>query len=420
MVALLGVTAILFLTIALIVIRPRGLDEAWAAVGGAVAMLLCRFVSVADLAQVTREVADVLLFLVGMMVLTAVVERSGLFELLALWTARAARGSGYLLFLGVFLLGFAITALLSLDVTVLVLTPIVYALAVRLRVKALPYMFVCTFVANTGSLLLPISNLTNLLAYGLLGLGFVNFARLMFWPQLAALAVNIGVFFLIFRHQLPRQFDRDSLPTRPEGVDLRFLRVAAVTLGLVLLALVVAGVRTWPIAIPALVGGAVLAGIAIGWRKITPRAIVSEVSWSLIPFIIGMFTLIRGAERVWLAQLGGGPTLATHGLPELLLIAFGTGIGANLVNNIPMIGAAIGLLGNATPAAREPLALAAVLGANLGPTVTPFGSLATLLWLTIIRRKGEELSTLEYMRVGILTAPPTLLAATIVLWLVIR
>jgi len=147
---------------------------------------------------------------------------------------------------------------------------------------------------------------------------------------------------------------------------------------------------------------------------------VGEVSWSLIPFIIGMFTLIRGAERVWLAQLGGGPTLANHALPDLPLVAFGTGIGANRVNNIPMIGAAIGLLGNATPAAREPLTLAAVLGANLGPTVTPFGSLATRLWLTIIRRKGEQLSTLGYMRVGILTTPPTLLAATIVLWLVIR
>ncbi|HEY8599428.1 MAG TPA: ArsB/NhaD family transporter [Thermomicrobiales bacterium] len=420
MFALIGVTAILLLSIALIVFRPHGLNEARAAVAGAVALLLFRFASFADLMQVTREVADVLLFLVGMMILTAVVERSGLFDLLALWTARAARGSGYLLFLGVFLLGFAITALLSLDVTVLVLTPIVYALAVRLQVKALPYLFVCTFVANTGSLLLPISNLTNLLAYGLLDLGFINFARLMFWPQLAALAVNIGVFFLIFRHQLPRRFDRDSLPARPEGVDPRFLRVSAVTLTLVLLALVVAGVRTWPIAIPALIGGVALAALGSGWRKVAPRAIVGEVSWSLIPFIIGMFTLIRGAERVWMAHLGGWLTLAAHGLPDLLLVAFGTGIGANLVNNIPMIGAAIGLLGNATPAAREPLALAAVLGANLGPTVTPFGSLATLLWLTIVRRKGEQLSTLEYMRVGILTAPPTLLAATVALWLVIR
>lgn len=420
MFALVGVSAILLLTIALIVLRPRGLGEAWAAVGGAVAMLLSGFVGFADLAQVTRQVANVLLFLVGMMILTVVVERAGLFELLALWTARAARGSGPLLFLGVFLLGFVITALFSLDVTVLVLTPIVYALAARLRVKALPYMFVCTFVANTGSLLLPISNLTNLLAYGSLGLGFVNFARLMFWPQIAALAVNIGIFFLIFREQLPRHFDHDALPMRPEGVDPRFLGVSTVTLGLVLFALIVAGVQTWPIAIPALIGGVVLAGIAIGWRKILPRALVNEVSWSLIPFIIGMFTQIRGVVRVWLPHLGGGPLSPHHSLLDLLLVAFGTGIGANLINNIPMIGVAIGLLADVTASAREPLALAAVLGANLGPTVTPFGSLATLLWLTIIRRKGEQISTLGYMRVGILTAPPTLFVASIVLWLVIR
>jgi len=130
--------------------------------------------------------------------------------------------------------------------------------------------------------------------------------------------------------------------------------------------------------------------------------------------------VIRGAERVWLARIDGGPTLAAHGLGALLGVAFGTAIGANLVNNIPMIGAAIEVLNNAAPAAREPLALAAALGANLGPTVTPFGSLATLLWLTIVRRKGERLSTLGYMRVGALTAPPTLLAATIALWLVLR
>jgi arsenical pump membrane protein len=104
----------------------------------------------------------------------------------------------------------------------------------------------------------------------------------------------------------------------------------------------------------------------------------------------------------------------------LLLVAFGTGVGANLVNNIPMIGAAIGILGNTPSPAREPLALAAILGANLGPTITPFGSLATLLWLTIIRRRGELLPTLRYMRVGIVTAPPTLLAATLALWLVLR
>ncbi len=417
---LLIATAILLLTIALIVIQPRGLNEAWAAVAGAAAMLFCGFATPADLWQVTREVADVLLFLVGMMALTAAVERSGLFDQLALWTARAARGSGRALFIGIFLLGFVITALLSLDVTVIVLTPIVYALVSRLQVKPLPFLFICTFVANNGSLLFPISNLTNLLAYGLLGLSFGGFAMRMALPQLAALAVNIGLFLYLFQHDIPRRFDPATLPEHPEVRDAAYLRTASIGLALVLLALFACGLLGWPIATPALLGGAVLATIAVLQRQATARELTREISWALIPFVIGMFTVIRSAQHLWLAALGDHLILATHDLPALLAMAFGTALGANLVNNIPIIGAAIGLLANATPDSREPLALAAVLGANLGPTVTPFGSLATMLWLTLIRRKGETLSTLAYMRVGLLTAPLTLLAATLALWLVLR
>lgn len=417
---LIGASAIVLITIALMIVQPRGLNEAWAAVGGAVVMLLCGFASPGDVARVTREVADVLLFLVGMMVLTASVERSGLFELLALRTARAARGSGILLFLGLFGLGFAITALLSLDVTVLVLTPIVYALVTRLRIAALPYLYICTMVANVGSLLLPISNLTNLLAYGLLDLSFSNFARLMFLPQLVALAATAGILLFLFRHQIPRRFAPDELPDVPEEVEPRFLRLAAGVLLLVLVSLFVVGLRGWPIAAPALVGGAIMGGIALQRGAVTLRALAGDVSWSVLPFVIGMFTIIRGAERIWLAQFGSGPVLSGHGLSELLLVAFGAAFGANLINNIPMIGALLGLLGNATSPAREPLAIAAVLGVNLGSVVTPFGSLATLLWLTIVRRKGIQLAAFGYMRVSVIVAPPTLLLVMLTLWLVLR
>jgi arsenical pump membrane protein len=419
MVALIGASVILLLTIALIVTQPRGLSESWAAVGGAVAMLVLRFATLSDLWAVVREVYGVLLFLLGMMALTAAVERSGLFDLLALWTARGARGSGRLLFVGIFLLGAAITVLLSLDVTVLVLTPIVYALVSRLRLNALPYMFVCTFVANTGSLLLPISNLTNLLAYGLLGLSFGGFARTMVLPQVVALAATLAMLFLVFREQIPRRFDRAALPAMPEADDGLYLRVAAVVLALVLLALVVAGLRGWPIYPPALAGAAALLCFAFTRRRVKPRAIAGEVSWGLFPFVIGMFTVIRGTEELWLRQLGG-LILTAHDLGALLALAFGTALGANLVNNVPMIAGQIGILDHAAPGARAPLALAAILGANLGPVVTPFGSLATLLWLTIVRRKGEDLTTLEYMRVGALIAPPVLLLATLTLWAVLR
>lgn len=418
--ALIASTAILLLAIGLIILQPRGLNEAWAAGGGAVAMLLFGFASPVDLWHVTREVADVLLFLIGMMALTAAVERSGLFDILAIRTARAARGSGVALFVGIFLLGFAITALLSLDVTVIVLTPIVYALVYRLGVKPLPFLFVCTFIANNGSLLFPISNLTNLLAYGLLGLSFTGFAARMLLPQLAALAVNIGLFLVLFRRELPRRFDPDDLPRRPVGLDLDYLYAAGLGLGLVLVALFACGLLGWPIAPPALIGGTALAVIAIRRRKATPRTLAREISWSLVPFVIGMFLIIRSAQHYWLTEFGDRLSLSTHNLPALLAMAFGTAVGANLVNNIPMIGAVIGILGNASPAAREPLALAAVLGTNLGSTVTPFGSLATMLWLTTVRRKGEQLTTLSYMKIGAITAPTTLLAAVLALWLVLR
>lgn len=417
---LLVATAILLLTVALIVAQPRGLHEAWAAGGGAATLLLLGLATPADLWRVAREVADVLLFLVGMMALSAAVERSGLFDLLAIRTARAARGSGLALFLGLFALGFAITALLSLDVTVIVLTPIVAALVARLGVRPLPFLFVCTFVANNGSLLFPISNLTNLLAYNLLGLGFAGFAARMALPQLAALAANVAVFLMLFRRDLPRRFEPAALPRRPLDLDDRYLRAATLALGLVLVALFACGLLGWPIAPPALIGGAALAALAVRRRKATPLALAREVAWGLIPFVIGMFVVIRAAQQAWLAALGDQLTLARHDLPALLAMAFGTALGANVVNNIPMIGAAIGLLARADPAAREPLALAAVLGTNLGPTITPFGSLATMLWLTTIRRRGHPLPTLAYVQVGLLTAPPTLLAATLALWLTLR
>ena len=133
-----------------------------------------------------------------------------------------------------------------------------------------------------------------------------------------------------------------------------------------------------------------------------------------------MFTIIRGVEDLWLRRLGGNTTLTAHDLPALLAAAGGTALGSNLVNNVPMVAALIGVLRQADPAAREPLALAVVLGGNLGPVVTPFGSLATLLWLAIVRRKGEAITGAGYIKVGALVAPPVLLAATLALWAVLR
>ncbi|MCA1724973.1 MAG: hypothetical protein LC748_12140, partial [Thermomicrobia bacterium] len=226
--------AVFLLTLALIFLRPRGMNEATGASVGAVVMLALRLATPGDCAHILAETANVLLFLLGMMLVTGVVEHAGVFDALAVRAARLSRGDGRLLLLNVFLLGTLVTAFLSLDVTIIVVTPIVYALAERLAIEPLPYLFACAFVANTASLFLPISNLTNILIYDLLHLSFVQFARVMFLPNLAALAVNIGVFFALFRRQLPRRFATTALTddAAPPGFAIAAVGLGAVLVGL--------------------------------------------------------------------------------------------------------------------------------------------------------------------------------------------
>lgn len=319
-------------TLALILIRPRGIAEAWVAAAGALAMLLTGAVRLADLWAVLEETASVLLFLLGMMVLTALVERTGLFERLAEACAWLARGSGRLLFCYVFVLGALVTALLSLDVTVIVLTPIVYALATRRRLDALPFMFACAFVANTASLALPISNLTNLLVYTQLRIGFFAFAGRMWLPSVVAVGVNLVIFLWLFRDRLPPRFEPvagDELPP----ADWWFWTAAA-TMSATLVGLLVAGLAARSLAWPALIGAAVLLGVALIGRRVEVAEIAADVSWPLFVFVIGMFLVVRGFERT--ALTGLAVRLPDDPLRAMLVGVIGGALGSNIVNNVPM------------------------------------------------------------------------------------
>jgi len=407
--------AIFAVTLALIFTHPRGMNEAVAAGIGAAAMLAFRIISPGDLAQIIGETANVLLFLFGMMLVTAVVEAAGVFDALAVVAARLARDDGRLLLVNVFLLGTVVTAFLSLDVTIIVVTPIVYTLTDKLEIDPLPYLFACAFVANTASLFLPISNLTNILIYDLLHLSFARFALVMVGPNLAALTVNIGLFFVIFRRRIPHHIPTGHLTAtaRPPG-----FAVAATGLGAVLLGLLAFGFAGLPLAVPACVGAVALCGAALARRQIAVQRLNAGIAWPLFAFVPAMFAVIRGVEATWLPRL---PALsASDGLPNLLLVAFGTAIGANLVNNIPMIAAMIGLLRGTGATIPDHLAFATLIGTNIGPSVLTFGSLATMLWLALVRKRGVPVTAGAYTRIGLLVTPPMLLAATLALWLVLR
>lgn len=407
--------AIFLATLALILVRPRGLNEAVGAGGGAVACLLLGLVSFSDVRDIAQQTVNVLGFLLGMMVITGIAEHAGVFEALAERAARAARGSGHLLLVSVFALGAVITALLSLDVTIIVLTPIVYSVVTRIGVDPLPYLVACAFVANTASLFLPMSNLTNILVYDLLHLSFVHFAVVMFLPNVAALVVNVAVFFALFRRRIPRSF---AVPESGDNPRPPGFRAAAVGLAATLAALFAFGILGWPLAIPAVVGALALGIIALARGNVSVGRINAAVAWPLFPFVFAMFIVIRAVEHAWLGHIGRLPSDAHFW--TLAAVAFGTGLGANIVNNIPMAVAMISLLRSTAGPIAEPIAFATLIGTNIGPSIITVGSLATMLWLAIVRQRGVQMNALTYTKIGIITTPLIVAAATATLWFEIR
>jgi len=392
--------------IALVLVRPRGWHEAWWTCAGAAILLLSRVVDLRRAMAIAASSVDALLFLLGLLFLAALVERSGFFGWAALGCARMAKGNGHALYRNVFLLGALVTAVLSLDSTAVMLTPIVLALVTTLRVPVRPYVFACAFVANTGSLLLPMSNLTNLLVLHGLGVSFGAFALRMVAPQLLVLAANYAAFRLWFRAELPVRYDARALPDPTTAVrDPSFFRSSCAVVALVCVGSFIASAARLPPAWIALGGAGLLAGIGIAKARIG-LAWLREVPLGVFPFVLGLFVIVAGVDQLGLVDRMG--TWLPRGSPALaaLTVAGGSAVLSNLMNNLP---AAL-LVSRALRAA--PSALWYVLaGTNVGPCSTTFGSLATLLVLTRARASGFEVRARDLLWVGLAVTPLLLLVA---------
>jgi len=416
-------TLILLVTLLLVLFRPRGLPAALPAALGGLLVLALRLVSLHQTWEIIRFAQDALVFLIGMMIVSAIVERAEFFEWCATLAARAGSGSVRRLYLFIFLIGTLITATLSLDATAIVLTPIVYAMAIRLKLRPLPFMFACCFVANTASLFMPISNLTNLLMYHALDFSFLRFSLIMFIPAVAAVATNAALFSYLFRFDLVGHYERSAEPFRP--ANRAFFRLSVVGLVVILLAIFAASVVHLPIGPIALAGGIVL--LTLTWtRGWTPfAATLRAVSWNLIVLVLGLFLVVQAVENTVLAGIFSD---ALHvlapgdSLLQLLSIALGSTLGANLINNIPMTIVATSALRPAldTGILHPAAGYAALLGTNIGPNLTITGSLATLIWLSIAQGRGLSITARQYLRLGIVATPLILLSSVLGLWLSLR
>ena len=391
-------------------VRPRGWPEAIAAVPAAGLLIALGVISWRDATAEVSRLLPVVGFLAAVLVLARLCDDEGLFRAAGVVMARTTSGNQRRLLAMVFVVAAATTAILSLDATVVLLTPAVLATARTLRVPARPHAYATAHLANSASLLLPVSNLTNLLAFGAAGLSFVGFTAVMTLPWLAA----VGVEFVLLRGLFARELS--VVPTRDTvDEDVEVPVFALVVLALTLVGFAVTSLFGLSPALAALAGAVVLGvhGLARG------RSTVAGIANALdVPFLAFVLCLGVVVAAVMLNGLDGAmrdvlPTGDT--LPALLGIAVAAALLSNVVNNLPAVLVLLPLVTSSGPAA----VLAVLIGVNVGPNLTYVGSLANLLWRSVVRRDIRA-GFVEFTRIGLLTTPVTLVIAVLGLWVGIR
>jgi arsenite/antimonite efflux pump membrane protein len=410
--------AIFVATIAVVIWQPKGLGIGWSAMGGAGVALLAGVVSFADIPVVWGIVWNATATFVAIIMVSLLLDEAGFFEWAALHVARWGGGRGRLLFALVVLLGAAVSSLFANDGAALILTPIVIAMlrALGYRDKAtLAFVMAAGFIADTASLPLIVSNLVNIVSADFFRIGFADYASVMIPVDLASIAATLGVLLLYFRHDIPGNYDVTQL--RPPADAIR--DHATFKAGWVVLALLLAGFFLLePLGVPvsavAAVGVVLLLIIAARGHVIETRKVLRGAPWQVVIFSLGMYLVVYGLRNAGLTNhLAGLLDRTAQG--GVWGAAFGTGIIAALLssvmNNMPtvLVGALSIDTTHATGAVREAMIYANVIGCDLGPKITPIGSLATLLWLHVLGQKGIRIGWGYYFRVGVTLTIPVLL-----------
>lgn len=394
-------------SLAAAITRPRWAPDWAVAAGAALLIVLVGALSFHGARSALSALGPTVGFLAALLVLADGCRRAGLFDALGAAMAFGARGQPRRLLAMVFLAAAGTTAVLSLDATIVLLTPIVFATAARLRANPRPHVYACTHLANSASLLLPVSNLTNLLAFQATGLSFARFAELMALPWLAALAIEWVVLSRSFAGDLRRPAPAKRAEQRPELPAFALGAVALTLAGFALSSLV--GIA------PVWVAAAGALALALRERPALTE-LLSAAEPTFLIFVLGLGVIVRAASDNGLAS--AIDTFLPHGsdLLALLAVAAVSAVVANLVNNLP----ATLIILSAVAASAPGAVLAMLIGVNVGPNLTYVGSLATLLWRRVVHAHDEEVDVGEFVRLGALTVPATLLASTAALWLALR
>jgi arsenical pump membrane protein len=403
------------LSIALVISRPFKVPEFVWAVGGATLLLLLRLLTPTEgLAGVAKGL-DVYLFLTGMMLLAEVAREEKLFDWLAAHATRRAQGSAQRLFLLIYLVGVVVTTFLSNDATAVVLTPAVAAAVRAAKVKnPLPYLFICAFIANAASFVLPISNPANLVIYG------AHMPPLLDWlPRyLLPAAVAIGATYAVLRYtqraELSQALEKEiEIPALERGGQVALAGIAGTAV-----ALLAASAFDKPLGLPTAITGTLTTAIVLLIVRKSPVAVARSVSWAVLPLVAGLFVLVEALNKTgvtqWLSAVLTHSTGQSAGRTTWLS-GVGVALLCNVLNNLPA-----GLItGNVLQTAQvsETIKSALLIGIDLGPNLSVTGSLATILWLVALRRENIEVSAWRFLQLGalVMTLPLVLAIASLFL-----